>query len=382
MSQAGIISSGSTSSGVNTITGNDGVPESPIAGNFNFLTANSTVKFAGTAGTETLNFSSSNLILGSAGSTITSGLANTGLGSIVLAAVTSGMGNTCFGFASGNKITNGGNNCFFGNECGFDAVSTSNNCGFGSLALQGLSTGTGGNIALGNNALNFLTTGSSNIAIGSSAGGNYSSSESGNIAIGNTGTSAESNVTRIGTSQTRCFLAGITGVTVSNQQFVTINSATGQLGSVASASSSSTDFSVALTTATSPLSSGALSTVVYDTTLIDTALGYSAGVYTVPAGGTGNWLLTTAYTFSTSTSFTACDLFINKNNGTFLLHLLPSTPSDGVTINNGSGSGIFPLVAGDTLRISVDGITTGGNTFVGLGVSNGFFNIFSGYKLP
>ena len=90
--------------------------------------------------------------------------------------------------------------------------------------------------ALGNAALNNLLTGSYNIALGVNAGTNYVGAESSNIIISNAGVAAESNVIRIGTQgagngqQDECFIAGIVGVAVANPEFVTINSATGQLG--------------------------------------------------------------------------------------------------------------------------------------------------------
>jgi hypothetical protein len=147
----------------------------------------------------------------------------------------------------------------------------------------------------------------------------------------------------------------------------------------AAAGGSTTSFSVALNSATSALPNNALSQIVYDTVLIDTASAYSAGVYTIPS--TGNWVFNLVANCSTAVSFTACDFFINKNSGTYLLHLQPSTPTDGITTNNGSGSGIFALSAGDTIEIDVFATTTGANTYVGAGASNGYFNIFSGYKL-
>ena len=91
--------------------------------------------------------------------------------------------------------------------------------------------------AIGNNALPNLVTGSYVIALGANAGSNYVGAESNDILIGNTGTVGESNVIRIGTQgggagqQNTCYIAGITGVSVSNIKMVTINSATGQLGS-------------------------------------------------------------------------------------------------------------------------------------------------------
>ena len=77
---------------------------------------------------------------------------------------------------------------------------------------MGNTTG-GGNIAIGDGAGEFLTTGNSNIDIGNSGG------------IG-----SEAQTIRIGDlNQTRTFIAGISGVTVSGGAAVYINS-DGQLG--------------------------------------------------------------------------------------------------------------------------------------------------------
>lgn len=233
MSQAGIINlngGGGSGAPVETITGNDGVAEAPVNNNFNILTANATPQFKGTAGTETLDFSVRNLILGTLPLSITSASSNVGIGSFVLSSLTSGSANICMGNLSGTSLTGGSNNCFYGTSSGQLSTTTGNNCAFGNLALEGLQTGSGSNVAIGNVALFVLTTGANNIAIGQAAGGNYSSSETGNIIIGNTGTTGESSVIRLGTSQTKCFISGIIGNTISNTQFVSVNSVTGQLG--------------------------------------------------------------------------------------------------------------------------------------------------------
>lgn len=102
--------------------------------------------------------------------------------------------------------------------------------------LGGQYNGGNNNTTVGyNSAIN--TTTSSCIAIGSSSGNGWlTGTESNNICIGSSGVNAETNTTRIGTNgtQTSCFVAGITGVSVSNLNLVTINTATGQLGSESS----------------------------------------------------------------------------------------------------------------------------------------------------
>jgi hypothetical protein len=88
------------------------------------------------------------------------------------------------------------------------------------------------NTALGFRALS-NSTGSRNLALGLNAGFNLTSRDS-NISLGHTGFATESNTMRLGqvNSQTRTFMAGITGVPVSGSTVV-INS-NGQLGTVVS----------------------------------------------------------------------------------------------------------------------------------------------------
>jgi hypothetical protein len=155
--------------------------------------------------------------------------------------------NTFIGLAAGNPSIGIGNfNTGLGNLC-FEAItSSSNNVGMGVSALNALTSGTGDNTGIGEGSLSNLVTGSYNTALGQGAGGNYNSSESSNITIGNAGITGDSNVIRIGNQgsgaaeQNKCFIAGIEGVSVSNLNYVTINTATGQLGSVASIPSSIT----------------------------------------------------------------------------------------------------------------------------------------------
>lgn len=212
----GFVSASGTGLG-QTITGNSGGGRPPTAGNWNIVTANSTPTFVGSGSTLTLDFGLSNLLLGTSGPAITSASGNTSLGDVALNSLTSGIGNTCVGINSGVSITSSSRNVLMGNAAG-----------------QSLISGAGENTAIGNQALDSLVSGNGNIAIGKQAGSNYTSTEILNISIGNSGTTGESNVLRIGvqggTGITTCFIAGIIGVTSSNEQLVTINSSTGQLG--------------------------------------------------------------------------------------------------------------------------------------------------------
>ncbi len=181
-------------------------------------------------------------------------------GDVVLASTISGTPGTIFlGKGAGNltstgvgnvvigsgltSLTTGANNIAIGTQAAVSVTSASRNIAIGYQALFSHQAAVQGhNIAFGISTLPQLTTGVENIAIGNASGSNYTSSESSNILINATGTAAESNVIRIGTQgssaaqQSTCYIAGITGVSVSNLNLVTINTSTGQLGSQATSS--------------------------------------------------------------------------------------------------------------------------------------------------
>jgi hypothetical protein len=229
---------GGSGKAIETIKGNDGTAEVPDAfGVFNFLTANTTVKFAGSANTETLDFGLTNLIIGSSSTSINFATSNVGLGEGSLNSLTSGENNVCVGFNSGNATSTGINNVSIGNDALLLMTGSVQNVAVGASALNTLQVSTGSNTGIGYNALGGITTGTQNTALGVNAGSTYGTSESSNIVIGNTGTLSESNTIRIGVNgssagqQNRAFIAGITGVTVVGP-LVNISS-TGQLGALA-----------------------------------------------------------------------------------------------------------------------------------------------------
>lgn len=115
---------------------------------------------------------------------------------------------------------------------------TLNTTGFGNAAsgkgaLESNTTGYH-NTASGAYALASNTTGASNIAIGRDAGYSLTTGD-GNIVIGHYGVAAESATIRLGTSQTKAFVAGIRGTTTdqANAVNVVIDS-NGQLGTISS----------------------------------------------------------------------------------------------------------------------------------------------------
>lgn len=229
--------------GIDTITPDSGGPVAPAAsGNINVNAGNSTlvsgssVSFIGTPGSNLVQLhvtdSSQRTIIGQGAGNLT--ISNSGFDTVVGyqagASMTSGLGgNNFFGWKSGNAVTSGNN-----------------------LTAQGqssllLATTAVQSVAIGNNALSALTTGSYNIGIGYAAGIALTTSDSSNIIISNDGTSGDNNTLRIGRQGSgnaqvnKSFIAGIVGVSVSNPQFVTINSSTGQLGVSAAVVSAWTD---------------------------------------------------------------------------------------------------------------------------------------------
>jgi hypothetical protein len=84
------------------------------------------------------------------------------------------------------------------------------------------------NTAVGYQALVNNTTGTNNVALGTLAGENLTTGSNNNIDIGSRGIAGESQTIRIGNVQTRTFIAGIHGVTVTGTAVV-VNSS-GQLG--------------------------------------------------------------------------------------------------------------------------------------------------------
>lgn len=224
--------------GIITVTGDDGVLESPDgAGNFNLLTANTTVKFQGSLNTENLNFGMTNLLMGSPGVSISTGTFNVGVGVGALQSVSTGTANTAIGNNSGRDLNFANFNAFLGTSAGQSVTSSADNTFLGSTAGSSVTSGSGKNIAIGSAVLQSLTTGSNNIVVGYGAGNALVAAESSNVYLNSPGVASESNTIRFGTQgsgvgqQNRAFAAGIYNVTVAASQPVAIAS-TGQLNTL------------------------------------------------------------------------------------------------------------------------------------------------------
>lgn len=222
------------------------------------------------AGNFTVSGTGNNVGLGASALMVNlTGQENVAVGAFALANNTIGSGNIAVGFSALNANTTSMHNVAIGTQALQANTSGSDNIAIGATALHtnvvgqsniaigasALENNTAGsdNVAIGSNALSQLSNGtnntavgfnagsatvnsndSNNIFIGAHAGSNITGSNS-NIMIDNIGGANDTSTTRIGTTQTKCFIAGIRGITttVANAIPVLIDSA-GQLGTISS----------------------------------------------------------------------------------------------------------------------------------------------------
>src|SRR5256886_2253053 len=163
----------------------------------------------------------------------TTGSKNSAIGDVALYRNTTGYGNAASGANALQENTIGSNNTANGAFALFNNTTSSDNTATGFQALFSNTTGRN-STANGYNALYNNTTGGSNITLGFQAGLNLTTGNS-NIDIGNVGVAGESKRIRIGTAgtQTKTFIAGISGATVAGGVGVIVGS-NGQLGTVVS----------------------------------------------------------------------------------------------------------------------------------------------------
>jgi hypothetical protein len=175
------------------------------------------------------NMGTDNTALGfSALESNTTGNSNTALGYRALRNNITGGSNTALGLSALHNNTAGEGNTAVGRDALFTNAGNSNTA-IGRLALAFNDAGNS-NTALGFAALQNNTTGGGNIAIGVNAGINTTTT-SGNIFIGNQGVLGDSDTIKIGSAQTRAFIAGIRGVqTGVNDAGQVLIDSNGQLG--------------------------------------------------------------------------------------------------------------------------------------------------------
>lgn len=189
----------------NNVSGSVSAAQLTSIGNTNGGTRNF---FAGPAGNATMSGDFNTAAGMDALINDTSGEGNTAFGSQALKSNNSGIQNTAIGAFALDVNGSGSYNTAVGNIALLDN-SGSNNTAVGQSALQHNEFGNG-NTAVGQNALGNNAFGSGNIAIGQNAGTSITTG-SNNIYIGNPGFGDETNVIRIGTTQTKAVFNGIHG---------------------------------------------------------------------------------------------------------------------------------------------------------------------------
>jgi hypothetical protein len=165
-------------------------------------------------------------------SSSTTGDLNAAFGTGSLQANTTGSANAAFGTSSLQVNTTGHDNAAVGAFSLFSNTTGYYNAAFGTGSLQANTTGYY-NTAFGYGSLAVNTTGGDNIAIGRNAGCTLTTG-SNNIDIGNRGVAGDGSTIRIGTGQTRTFIAGISGVTTSGAGVAVLVDSNGQLGTISS----------------------------------------------------------------------------------------------------------------------------------------------------
>jgi hypothetical protein len=176
---------------------------------------------------------SDNSSLGAYALEYNTGTGNTAVGADALlgnkTATSSGSYNTALGYEAMQVLTTGTYNAATGYKALYENSIGVQNAAFGSLALA-VNTKGGYNTAMGTDSLRFNTTGSTNIALGYEAG--YAiTTTSNNIDIGSQGAVADSGVIRIGSSnQTSAYVAGISGVQITDTYAPVVVDSGGQLG--------------------------------------------------------------------------------------------------------------------------------------------------------
>lgn len=169
-----------------------------------------------------------------AGTSLTTGGSNTAVGTDAGRDLTTGFGNVIVGTGAGRSLTSGFDNVLVGERAGGSLTTGGDNVAIGEFSLADLGSGQD-NVAIGEFALVFLTGGDENLALGSGSGSAYSGTESGNILLANSGVVGENATIRIGSFQTRAFVAGVRGQTTAIGDAVPVMiDSNGQLGTVSS----------------------------------------------------------------------------------------------------------------------------------------------------
>lgn len=305
-----------------------------------------------------------NLFWGSgAGNGSTTGTDNIGFGLNCLNAVTSGSLNAGWGDNCLPLLTTGGSNLAIGVNAMKVAVGNTQNTALGVFALKAATSGNN-NVSVGYNSLLNLVSGGSNVVVGEGAGTNYTGSESSNILIGTgvTGTAAESNVTRIGTGQSSCFISGIDGVNVGSTAKV-VTEASNQLGTATITAGTGISITPSANTIT---------IAVTGSGVVQTLTGNSGGAISPTAGnintlGTGSITISGAGSTLTTqlTGLTNHNVLVGAGTAT-ITNIAPSATSGVPLISQGAAAdpifGTAVVAGGGTGATTLTGILTGNGT--------------------
>lgn len=140
-------------------------------------------------------------------------------------------------FGTGNKrlMFYGTANTFCGDASGNFSTTAKGCVGYGYQTLKSAASGDY-NVAIGYNSLSALTSGNDNVAIGLDSGSSVNTGTH-NIFIRNDGNDGDAGTIRLGNSSThnKCFIAGIRGITTTNNDAIAaLIDSNGQLGTVSS----------------------------------------------------------------------------------------------------------------------------------------------------
>lgn len=365
--------------GIETITGDLGSitgDNVTIFANQAANNAGASVKFvnSGTVSTFNLTDVNNNTFLGQGTGNLSliGAERNTGAGSGALNAILSGDQNVAYGNASLGSLTNGNHNNSFGGN------------------LTNLIDGDG-NVAIGDGIAGFLISGDANIFIGDDTVGDaYTTNESYNIIIQNDGVIGDNNTMRLGNQGSgtrevnRTFIAGIVGNTVSNAEFVTIDSTTGQMGVTAGAGFGSPTYFSAYRSTPQSLPGNTMTQVVFDTTIANVGSAYSTstGFFTAPVTG--------FYGFSGTIMVSPIGVGITTLDLGFLGSVYGTTSfqiDSAAFATSGQYQATFswniPMTAGDTIGVNIYATGVASSTINGgaLGATFNSQTLFSGYRI-
>lgn len=329
-----------------TLTGNTGGPVSPDGvGNINVIdaTTEGSSSITGNNGTHTLSMAftdvDQNVVLGTTAfestRTVSTAVANTGVGFHVFNAVTTGDDNTAVGNGAGAADTTGRANLFLGVSAG------------GSV-----------------------TTGSRNIILGNGVGtGSAYTTESDNILIGNAGTVADAHALRIGTNGSgngqinKTFIAGIDGVNVGSTATV-VTEANNQLGTAVITAGSGISVTPGANTITIAATGGS-------GTVTSISAGTGITLTPNPITTTGTVALTVPVSIANggtnATSMATTDGTVYYD-GTRLVTTATGTSGQILTSNGAGVAPSYQSPAASSITITGDsggGLTSGSFTFTG-----------------